>query len=200
LIFLIMGLLEANAFRRRLPHALGADAAERLLMAFHELGWKFRRYMLIRSAVSVLTGLLTWLFAVLVGLEFAVVWGILAFALNYIPFVGSILAVFPPVVFAVVQFDSWQAPLLVLTGMVLIQFSIGNFIDPRLEGRALALSPFAVILAIFFWGIIWGVPGAFMGVPLTIALATICSHFHGACWVTRLLTPAPPPESIKPGL
>ncbi|WP_444679112.1 AI-2E family transporter [Halomonas sp. E19] len=141
LIFLILGLLEASAFQHRLPHALGADAADRLLRAFHILGWKFRRYMLVRTAVSVLTGLLTWLFALMAGLDFAITWGILAFALNYIPFIGSILAVFPPVLFAIVQFESWQTPALVLLGMTLIQFSIGNLLDPRLEGRALAVSP-----------------------------------------------------------
>ncbi|MCE8032601.1 MAG: AI-2E family transporter [Halomonas sp.] len=197
LIFLIMGLLEAGTFQRRLPHALGADAAERLLTAFEELGWKFRRYMLIRSAVSVLTGILTWLFALSVGLDLAVVWGLLAFSLNYIPFVGSILAVFPPTIFAVVQFASWQTPVVVLAGMALIQFSIGNFLDPRLEGRALAISPFAVIFSIFFWSIVWGIPGAFIGVPLTIALITICGHFHETCWIKRLLSPPPMPEGIK---
>lgn len=197
LIFLIMGLLEASAFQRRLPHALGEEAAERLLTAFAELGGKFRRYMLVRSVVSVLTGLLTWLFALFVGLDLAIIWGLLAFALNYIPFVGSILAVFPPVLFSFVQFESWQLPLVVLAGMALIQFSIGNFLDPRLEGRALAISPFAVIFSIFFWGIVWGIPGAFIGVPLTIALVTICGHFHETCWITRILAPPPMPEGIE---
>ncbi|WLI74326.1 AI-2E family transporter [Halomonas alkalicola] len=197
LIFLILGLLEASAFQHRLPHALGADAADRLLRAFHILGWKFRRYMLVRTAVSVLTGLLTWIFALMAGLDFAIAWGILAFALNYIPFVGSILAVFPPVLFAIVQFESWQTPALVLLGMTLIQFSIGNLLDPRLEGRALAVSPFAVVFSIFFWGMLWGIPGAFMGVPLTIAFATVCNHFHDACWITRLLTPHNSPAKAK---
>jgi AI-2 transport protein TqsA len=197
LIFLTLGLLEVPDMNRRLPHALGADAAAKLVAAFEEIGWKFRRYMLVRSAVSMLTGLLTWLFALLVGLDFALVWGGLAFALNYIPFIGSIIAVVPPVLFAFVQFESWQTPLLVLAGMGLIQFSIGNILDPRLEGRALAISPFVVVASIFFWGLVWGIPGAFIGVPLTIAIVTVCHRFHEACWIARLLTPNPQPEVVE---
>jgi AI-2 transport protein TqsA len=166
-----------------------------VLAAFRDIAWKFRRYMLIRTVVSILTGLLTWLFALAVGLDLAAAWGGLAFAFNYIPFVGSIAAVIPPVLFAFVQFESWQMPLLVLAGMTLIQFSIGNILDPRLEGRALAISPFVVVISIFFWGLIWGVPGAFIGVPLTIALVTVCEQFHTTCWISRLLTPLPRREA-----
>ncbi|SEO84739.1 AI-2E family transporter [Aquisalimonas asiatica] len=190
LIFMIMGLLEVDTLRRRLPYAVGAALAERLVRAFQALAHKLRRYMLVRSVISAITGLLTWLLAVLLGLDLAVAWGTLAFALNFIPFVGSIIAVFPPALFAVAQFDGWLQPLLVLTGMGLIQFSIGNFLDPKLEGRILTLSPFAVIFSVFFWGVIWGIPGAFMGVPLTIALATICGQFRATGWVSRLLSPA----------
>lgn len=197
LIFLILGLLEISDVKWRLPHAFGEDAAELLIKSFQEIASKFRRYMLVRTFVSVLTGMLTWLYALAVGLDLAAVWGGLAFALNYFPFVGSIAAVVPPVLFAFVQFESWQAPLLVLAGMALIQFSIGNFLDPRLEGRALAISPFAVVVSIFFWGLIWGIPGAFIGVPVTIALATVCNQFHTTCWISRLLIPLPRPKNVQ---
>jgi AI-2 transport protein TqsA len=188
LVFLVLGLLEARDVQLRLPRALGADAAVRLVSALEEIGWKLRRYMLVRSAVSALTGLLTWLFALFVGLDFAPLWGVLAFALNYIPFVGSVVAVIPPVLFAFVQFPGWQQPAIVLAGLTFIQFSIGNVLDPRLEGRALALSPFIVLVSIFFWGLIWGIPGAFLGVPLTITIITVCSAFHETCWIAQLVS------------
>jgi AI-2 transport protein TqsA len=199
LVFLVLGLLEARELRHRLPHAIGSEAAGRLMSAFGEIGWKLRRYMLVRTAVSLLTGLLTWLFALIAGLEFAALWGVLAFALNYIPFIGSIVAVVPPVLFALVQFAGWQQPVLILAGMAAIQFSIGNFLDPRLEGRALAISPFVVITSIFFWGLLWGIPGAFIGVPLTIAFVSICSRFHATCWITTLLTSEAPSEAAADG-
>jgi AI-2 transport protein TqsA len=142
--------------------------------------------MLVCSMVSVLTGGLTWGFALVVGLDLAAAWRSLAFALNFIPFVGSILAVIPPVVFAVVQFDGWQVPLLTFAGMALIQFWIGNFLDPRLEGRAQAISPFLVVVSVFFWGLVWGLPCAFIGVPLTIAITVVCQQFHSMFWVAQL--------------
>jgi AI-2 transport protein TqsA len=190
-IFLTLGLLEVSDVGRRLPHALGPDAAARLTAAARKIGWKFRRYMLVRTAVSLLTGLFTWAYALLVGLDLAAIWGGLAFALNYIPFLGSIVAVIPPVIFAFVQFESWQSPLVVLAGMAVIQFSIGNFLDPRLEGRALSISPFIVVASVFFWGLVWGIPGAFIGVPLTIAFVTVCKQFHESCWIARLIAPRP---------
>jgi AI-2 transport protein TqsA len=188
LVFLVLGLFEARDVQLRLPNALGADAAVRLVSALEEIGWKLRRYMLVRSAVSALTGLLTWLFALFVGLDFAPLWGVLAFALNCIPFVGSVVAVIPPVLFAFVQLPGWQQPALVLAGLTFIQFSIGTVLDPRLEGRALALSPFIVLVSIFFWELIWGIPGAFLGVPLTITIITVCSAFHETCWITQLVS------------
>ncbi|WP_165789386.1 AI-2E family transporter [Billgrantia endophytica] len=189
LIFLILGLLEVADVRSRLPHAFGDATAARLAEACGETAWKFRRYILVRTFISVLTGLLTWLFALLVGLDLAGVWGGLAFVLNYIPFIGPIIAVIPPVIFAFVQFEPWLLPLLVLAGMTLIQFSLGNLLEPRLEGRALAISPFVVVVSVFFWGLVWGIPGAFIGVPLTIAFVTVCHQFHETRWIARLLTP-----------
>lgn len=199
LIFLVLGLLEVSDVRRRLPLAFGEGTAERLTGAFVEIAWKFRRYMLVRTFVSVLTGVLTWLFALLMGLDLAAVWGGMAFVLNYIPFLGPIIAVIPPVIFAFVQFEPWLTPLLVLAGMTFIQFSIGNFLDPRLEGRALAISPFVVVTSIFFWGLVWGIPGAFIGVPLTIAFVTLCDRFHETCWISRLLMPKPERRDVTVG-
>lgn len=188
LVFLLLGLLEARGFAGKLGRL---PAGDRLLAAGAEIAHKFRRYMLVRTLVSVVTGLLTWAFGLLVGLELAMTWGLIAFVLNYIPFVGSILAIVPPVLFALVQAGGWPFPLVVFLGMATIQVTMGNYVDPRLEGRALALSPLVVVISIFFWGLVWGVPGAFIGVPLTIALATACGRFDSTRWLARLLGDVP---------
>lgn len=194
LVFLLLGLLEARGFGaklRRLPSGAEFRAAA------DEIGRKFRRYMLVRTFVSVVTGVLTWLFALIVGLELAVTWGLIAFVLNYIPFVGSILAIVPPVIFAAVQAGDWSLPIVTFIGMAAIQVTMGNYVDPRLEGRALSLSPLVVVISIFFWGLVWGVPGAFIGVPLTIGLATACGRFESTQWLTQLLGQAPAPDSSE---
>ena len=184
LVFLLLGLLEARAFAEKLSKL---PAGDRLLAAGSEIARKFRRYLLVRTLVSVVTGLLTWMFGLAIGLELALTWGVIAFVLNYIPFIGSILVVVPPVLFALMQSGEWSFPLLVFVGMAAIQVTMGNYIDPRLEGRALALSPLVVVVSIFFWGLVWGVPGAFIGVPLTIALITGCARFENTRWFAQLL-------------
>src|SRR5690606_31815109 len=96
-------------------------------------------------------------------------------------------AIVPPVLFAAVQGGVWSFAILTFIGMAAIQVTMGNYVDPRLEGRALALSPLVVVVSIFFWGLVWGVPGAFIGVPLTIGLVTACSRFEATAWVAQLL-------------
>jgi predicted PurR-regulated permease PerM len=107
----------------------------------------------------------------------------MAFALHYIPFIGPLVATLFPTVFAVLQFGSWQMALTVFLGLNLIQFMSGSYIEPRIAGAALSVSPFLVLFAVFFWGFLWGIPGAFIGVPVAIALLTLCEHHpRGGGW------------------
>jgi len=97
-----------------------------------------------------------------------------------------------PTLFAVAQFESWQMAVAVFAGMNIIQFFSGSYIEPRIAGKALSMSPFLVLLAVFFWAFMWGLPGAFIGVPLVIAALTICEHNESSRWVARLLSGRPP--------
>lgn len=192
LVFLVLGLLEVPDFGAKLSQSVSEDRRRAILTVTSRIGHKLQRYVLVRTFVSVLTGVLTWLYAVLLDLDLASVWAIVAFVLNYIPMIGSIIAVIPPVLFAIVQFGDWQTTLLVLIGLGAIQFTIGNYLDPRLEGRALAISPMIIILSILFWGLVWGVPGAFIGVPMTIAILTACEGVPNLRWIPVLLGMEPP--------
>lgn len=193
-VFMLLGLIEARSFASKLGRMPGGS---KLRLAAIEIGQKFRRYMLVRTFVSIVTGVLTWAYALVVGLELALTWGLIAFVLTYMPFVGSVLAILPPVLFAAVQSGDWSFPLVVALGMTTIQVTMGNYVDPRLEGRALALSPLVVVISIFFWGLVWGVPGAFIGVPLTIGIATACARFETTQWLALLLAHAPPDEEAR---
>ena len=134
------------------------------------------QYMLVRTGMSLLTGIAIWVFLLFAGLELATAWGVIAFALNYIPFVGPFIATLFPSIFAIVQLESWQGALLIFMGLNLIQFLIGSYLEPRIAGAALSMSPFLVLFSVFFWMFIWGIPGAFIGVPIMIALLTICAQ------------------------
>jgi AI-2 transport protein TqsA len=143
--------------------------------------------MWVRTLMSVLTGALVWLFALAVGLPLAAEWGVIAFALNYIPFIGPFIATLFPTLFAIAQFSSWQMAVVVFACLNLIQFLVGSYLEPRIAGNALAISPFLVLLAVFFWTFVWGISGAFIGVPIVIAALTLCAQYPRTRWIAELM-------------
>jgi predicted PurR-regulated permease PerM len=196
-IFLMLALMEVKDFATRLGSFGAHGRPAPLAAALQEIGVKFRKYMWVRTQMSALTGLLVWGFAAISGLELAPAWGILAFVLNYIPFIGSFIATALPSIFAVAQFETWQESSIVLLGMFAIQFSVGNYLEPLVAGAALSISPLAVVFAVFFFGFLWGIPGAFLGVPILIAILVICSHYPETRWLAELFAgkPKPPPSA-----
>ncbi len=189
-VFLMMLLLEIKEFSRKIGSL--KDVGPKLVEASGETAALIRRYMLVRTLLSIITGLAVWGFALLMGVEPAGAWGLLAFTLNYIPFLGSFVATLLPGLFALAQLDSWSAIVVVIIGLACIQFLLGNYIEPLVAGAALSISPFAVVFAVFFWGFLWGIPGAFIGVPIMIAAIAICAKFAGSRWVSTLLSGVPP--------
>ena len=115
-------------------------------------------------------------------------WGVIAFVLNFIPFIGSFVATLLPTLFAAAQFESIYAALAVFIGLNLLQFAIGSYIEPRVAGTAVSVSPFMVLFAVFFWGMLWGIAGAFIGVPILVALVTVCARHSAAHAIAILLS------------
>lgn len=197
-IFVMLGLLEVEDFNRRLRAPAAQPYGERLLIANRVIGAKLRRFMLVRTVASILTGLLVWLFALVAGLELAAAWGAIAFALNYIPFLGPFVATALPTVFAIAQFDTWQTAAVVFVSLNVIQFIIGSYLEPLLTGASLQISPFAVIFAVFFWSFLWGIAGAFIGVPILIAFIVYCAGIPSVQWLAILLSGGP--KSLPEGV
>ena len=110
----------------------------------------------------------------------------IAFALNYIPFIGPLVATVFPTLFAIAQFESWQMAVVVFGCLNLIQFLVGSYLEPRIAGNALSISPFVVLFAVFFWSFLWGIFGAFIGVPIVIAVLTICEQHPSSRWLADL--------------
>jgi AI-2 transport protein TqsA len=180
LAFAALGLAEAGEVRQRIAHlGRGGGAAPSALAAIDEAAPAFRRYVWVKSLTSAITGLATWLAALAFGLPLAWVWGFLAFLFEYVPSVGSLLAVIPPTLMALADGGPGHAAsVLVVIGA--LQVILGNVVDPRLEGKLMAVSPFGVLLSIVFWGWLWGAVGALLAVPLTIAIVIACRHIPGA--------------------
>ncbi|PPK27099.1 AI-2E family transporter [Legionella pneumophila] len=134
-------------------------------------------YLGIKTLLSLLTATLSWFIMKWVGLDFAEFWALLIFFLNYIPNIGAIVATAFPAALALIQFESWWPFLEVTSGIVAIQFFVGNFLEPRLLGKSLNLSPLVILFALALWGAIWGVLGMFLSVPITVMMMIIFAHF-----------------------
>lgn len=143
-----------------------------------EIDRRINRYLLVKVASSSVTGLLTGLVLWAIGLDLAVVFGLLAFVLNFIPSLGSIIAVILPLPVALVQFGTSFETLLVLVIPSAIQMTIGTVIEPRIAGQALSLHPVTVLLSLIFWGILWGLPGMFLAVPVTAVIKIILDRIE----------------------
>jgi AI-2 transport protein TqsA len=149
--------------------------------------------MVVRSQMSVLTGLLAYAFVRLLGLENALEWGVMTFVLNYIPFLGPLIATLFPTAFALIQFESWQTMLFVFLGLNLVQTVVGSYIEPLVSGAALSISPPVVVFSVVLWSFFWGLYGAFIGVPIMIALLTFCALFPATRWIAEVLGGKPQP-------
>jgi AI-2 transport protein TqsA len=198
LIYVILGLLEVDDAARRMRNAKAQQFGIVFLKGCSETALKLRRYMLVRTLMSVLTGIFVWGLIRLCGLPLPLEWGVIAFALNYIPFIGPLVATVLPALFAVAQFAAWQDAIIVFGCLNFIQFLIGNYLEPRIAGSVLSMSPFMMLFAVFFWTFLWGLTGTFIGVPIVIAIQTICEQHESSRWVAYLLEGAERAREVKP--
>ena len=136
-----------------------------------------QKYITIKIITSSLTGMLSYIILRIADVDFAGVWGLLIFLLNFIPTVGSIIATIFPALIALAQSDGYTLFLVVLFGIGALQVCIGNILEPRLMGSSFNLSPIIILLNLALWGYIWGIPGMFLCVPFLIIVTIILSHF-----------------------
>jgi len=153
-----------------------------------------KQYLAIKTAISFVTGAAVWILVRSLGVDYAIVWGLLAFALNFIPSIGSILAAVPAVLMAFVQFGPGKA-LIVAAGYVLINVIIGNVIEPRITGRSVGLSTLVVFLSLLFWGWVFGPVGMLLSVPLTMVIKIALDRSPGTRWLAILLGSAAPDDA-----
>jgi predicted PurR-regulated permease PerM len=176
LVYLVFLLVEQAGLPRRIEAAFAPEPAQRIMAVVHRVNRSIRDYLMVLTFVSVLAGVLTTAVLWLFGVDYAVLWGILTCLLNYIPYLGCWIAVALPVLLSLVQFESPGLTLAVLAVLVLLQNFIGLVIQPRMAGRRLDLSPFVIILALAFWGTIWGIVGMILAVPVTVIVKIVLEN------------------------
>lgn len=198
LLAVIFILLEAPLVPAKLRAAF--DFSEEGEARIRRLLGSVDQYMRIKTLTSLGTALCVWVLLWLLGIDFAVLWAVLAFVLNFVPIVGSILMMIPAVLLALVQ-AGVQTALLVLFGYLAINVAIGNVLEPRIMGRGLGISTLAIFIALLFWGWLLGSVGMFLAVPLTSALITALDASPYTRPLAILLGPAiedsPPPRSSE---
>ena len=187
-VLVIFTIPAVPGLRDKVRERLQESERHELLGTVGEIADKVRSYLWTMTVTSLITGVASWLFALAVGLDLALVWGVLNFLLNYIPLVGNVVGIVPPTLYALIQFQGWQMPLLVFVGYAVLQVGISNVVEPLLQGRSLSLSPVAVLVALSFWAWMWGIAGALLAVPLTAAIIIVCQHFRSTEWIALLLS------------
>ena len=193
LIFFIMifMLLEVPSFAAKLK-ALGGSTG-----TWTSIGGSVRGYLVIKTLTSLATGVLVAIFLGLLGIDFAVLWGLLAFLLNYVPNIGSILAAVPAVLLALLQ-NGLPSALLVAAGYVLINVLIGNVVEPRIMGEGLGISTLVVFLSLILWGWFLGPVGMLLSVPLTTTLKIVLESHESTRPIAVLLGSGPVSREESP--
>lgn len=176
-------LAEATSFRLKTTRALGEEPGlENFVDTFREM----QRYLGVKTLTSLLTGGLVLIWVRILEVDFPFLWGFLAFLLNYIPVLGSIIAAVPPILLVLLD-RSLGSALVVSSGYLVINIGISNFLEPILMGRRLGLSPLVVLLSIVFWGWIWGPLGMLLSVPLTRMVKILLENTRQLHWIATFM-------------
>ena len=188
-IYTLFLLLEEPFFSKKIKAIYAKkDDREDVNTVMKQLDKSIGRYISLKTLMSLLTGLLSYFALLFIGLDAPLFWAFLIFLMNYIPAVGSLIATAFPAMFAMLQFGEVMPGVWVLIIVGAIQLIVGNFIDPKLTGSSLNVSPLVVLIGLAFWGAIWGIIGMILSVPITVMMIIIFSEFPSTQGIAILLT------------
>ncbi|MCP4545016.1 MAG: AI-2E family transporter [bacterium] len=161
----------------KVRRSFSSETSERVTVILNSINGKISSYLSVQFMISLFTGLLVWLVCAIVGVGSAVTWGALAFFLNFIPTIGSIIAAIPPVLLAFLQFfpNFWPA-VVVAVVIVVVNQILGNVVGPKIMGDRLNLSPVAILVSVLFWGWLWGIVGALLSVLIAASIKIVCDN------------------------
>ena len=188
-IYVLFLMLEQGTFKRKIkaifPEQQARDSVMSILTHAQD---DIQTYLWIKTVTSTLTGVISYFVLLAVGVDFAAFWAFTIFLLNFIPTVGSIIATLFPALLALIQFDTFAQFFIVLIGVGFIQLMVGNFLEPKLMGNTLNVSPFIVMMSLTLWGSIWGIAGMFLSVPITVIMLIVFAHSPKTRYLAILLS------------
>ncbi|NCC51263.1 MAG: AI-2E family transporter [Spartobacteria bacterium] len=179
LIFLMFMLLGKPYGKRKIARAFPPEIASRVTKVVSSISLQISQYLIIQTVISLLTGILVGVACSLIGISSPITWGALAFFLNFIPTIGSIVASIPPIAMALLQFypEVWPA-IITLIVILAIQQIMGNVLTPKLMGDKLNLSPVVILVSLSFWGWVWGIVGALLSIVIAAAIKIVCENIE----------------------
>lgn len=189
IVYTIFILLEENSFVKKLSLIFHLpDQADKFSQLADQIYHSTNKYVAVKAFVSALTAVLGYIVLVIIGVDFAFLWALLIFALNFIPYVGTVISTLLPAAFSILQFGSPWPSLWVFGSIMLIHTVIGNYLEPKVMGKSLNLSPLVVLIALAFWGYVWDLLGMLLSVPITSIMLITFAQFPSTQWLAILLT------------
>jgi AI-2 transport protein TqsA len=202
LIYLGFIIAARRGFERKMVAlASSREGRRETFAAFLRIRDGIEQYLWVQTVTGLMIGVGSWIAMAVLGLENAVFWAFLIFIASYIPIIGGAVGILAPPIFALVQFEAYWPAIVLLAVLQTIQFIVGNVVLPRMQGDSLNIDPVAVLLALAFWGKIWGAAGMFLSTPLTVAAMVILAQFDSSRWLAVLLSSDGEPHKLrdKPG-
>jgi AI-2 transport protein TqsA len=189
LIYVVFLLLEQQIFHSKLK-LIFKERSEyaRFLGIVRKVDESVHSFISIKTLLCLLSGIASYIVLIIIGVEFAFLWGFLILLFSFIPIIGSFIGVIFPTLMALVQFGTFLEPILVLSLLSGIQLLVGNILETKVLGNKLNLSPLVVILALTFWGSLWGIAGMFLCVPITVIMMIVFDQFEGTKKIAILLS------------
>jgi predicted PurR-regulated permease PerM len=188
LIFLIFMLAGRGKLNEKIHRFSDPRRSAQIVKVVENIDRQVQKYLALKTVISLGSGLLAMVVIMAFGVRYAVLWGFITFILNYIPNIGSFIAKILPFGFALLQLGrfwpaAWMLIILLVTDAV-----TGMIIEPRLMGKGLGLSPLAILISLFFWGWLWGIPGMILAVPIMVVMKIVAANFPGMRWLEALLS------------
>jgi AI-2 transport protein TqsA len=188
LLFLLFIHITYGNYPKLIASAFSGRKLEEIQKIIHNINEQIINYFIVKTLISGGTGVLTGIACLLFGVKFPVLWGATAFLLNYIPYIGSMIAIAPPVLLSILQFPHSILPVILAITLIGIQLFMGNYLDPEMMGNKFNLSPIIIIFALFFWSFVWGAVGAFIAVPTMAIIKIVLQNLESTRPVAILMS------------
>lgn len=189
LVYLIFMFVEQSTFNKKFSAMFPSKRqSKKFRYILDSIDTNMKKYLFVKTAISAITGIASFIWLQLIGVEFAGVWAFIVFITSYIPTIGAIVACSLPILYSLVTAPTLQQPILTAFGLIGMQILFGNIIEPKLTGKTLNLSTLAILINLVVWGTIWGIAGMFFSVPLLVGIYITCAQFDSTRWIAVLLS------------